>query len=256
MNKFWSTLILLIGACIPAAYATESPSPPLMVYAAASLTNVLNDIGNSYMNKSKHVVKFSFGASSTLARQIEAGAQADLFFSADADWMDYLQQHHLINTSTRQNLLSNSLVLIAPTSNKIQLRITHGFSLAAALGDDRLAVADTDSVPAGKYARAALTSLGVWDEVNSKLVRAENVRAALAYVDRAEAPLGIVYQTDALIDNKVRIVDHFPNDSYPSIVYPVALTVSAQRDAKEFIEYLHSTTALSIFKKYGFNVLP
>lgn len=253
-NHLLLLALLVTGACVPALAIASHPAPPV-IYAAASLTNALNDIGNAYMNESKHAVKFSFGASSTLARQIEAGAQADVFFSADTEWMDYLQQHHLIDATTRQNLLGNMLVLIAPANSTIKLNITHGFALAAALGNDRLAVADTDSVPAGKYARAALTSLGVWDEVSGKLVRAENVRAALAYVDRAEAPLGIVYQTDAYIDNKVHIVDRFPSGSYPDIVYPVALTVSAKPGAREFMAYLRSTIALTIFRKYGFEVL-
>lgn len=252
-TSWWSCLLLLISAFITVAAAPSNP--PLIVYGAASLTNALQEIGTHYMRESKHAVKFSFAASSTLARQIEAGAPADIFFSADVDWMDYLQQHHLIKVATRQNLLGNSLVLIAPVSSHTQLKVTAGFALAAALGGGRLAVAATDSVPAGRYARAALKSLGVWNQISDKLVQAENVRMALAYVDRAEAPLGVVYQTDALIDRKVRIVDHFPEGSYPAIMYPVAVTVSARPDAKEFVAYLHSATAIAIFKKYGFTVL-
>ena len=247
-------LFILTGTLFTPVQAADASKSPVIVYAAASLTNALNDIGNAYMSESKVTVKFSFGASSTLARQIEAGAQADVFVSADIEWMDYLQQHHLIDATTRQNLLGNALALIAPANSTIQLKITHGFPLAASLGDERLAVADADSVPAGKYARAALTSLGVWDDVSGKLVRAENVRAALAYVDRAEAPLGIVYQTDAHIDHKVRIVDRFPAGSYPAIIYPVALTTSAKPDTKEFIAYLRGATASDIFKTYGFTV--
>lgn len=235
--------------------AHAEPQKPLIVYAAASLTNALDEIGRSYTDHSGQQVKFSYGASSVLARQIEAGATADVFFSADNDWMDYLQTRNLINKTSRKAVLGNTLVLIAPADSTIKLKIAPRFALAAALGQNKFTTGDPDSVPVGKYARAALTTLGVWNEVADKLVRADNVRTALTFVDRGEASLGIVYETDALADNKVRIVDRFPTGTHQPIVYPVALTTSAAVDADKFIAYMRSATAQATFKKYGFTVL-
>lgn len=249
-----SNLIALIVFFSPSLYAADATAA-LTVYAAASLTNVLDEIGGNYIRETGQAVKFSYGASSTLARQIEAGASADIFFSADNDWMDYLQTRNLINQSSRQSMLGNTLVLIAPADSTIKLKISPHFALAAALSQSRLATGDPDSVPVGKYARAALTTLGVWDDIADKLVRADNVRTALTFVDRAEATLGIVYETDALVDNKVRIVDRFPANTHPPIVYPVALTVTAAAGADKFITYMHSTAAQAVFKKYGFTIL-
>jgi molybdate transport system substrate-binding protein len=255
-NSLVSTLTCLVLTALltTTAHAADT-SPSLLVYGAASLSNVLDELGTAYSSESHQAVKFSFAASSTLARQIEAGAKADVFISADGEWMDYLQARNLINTNTRSNLLGNKLVLIASLESNVQLHIAPDFALAAALGNGRLATGDPDSVPAGKYARSALTSLGVWNAVADKLVRADNVRTALAFVDRGEAPLGIVYETDALIDKKVRIVDFFPATSHPPIVFPIALTVSAKAGADKFIEFLHSASAQAAFKKYGFSVL-
>lgn len=246
--------LLLIALLMTTAHAADT-APPLLVYGAASLTNVLDELGAAYGKEAGQEVKFSYAASSTLARQIEAGANADLFFSADTEWMDYLQSRNLIDTTSRSNLLGNKLVLIAPLDSKVQLHIAANFALAATLGNNRLATGDPDSVPAGKYARSALTTLGVWNAVADKLVRADSVRAALAFVDRGEAPLGIVYETDALIDKQVRIVDYFPDSSHPVIVYPIALTVTAKPGAAKFLAYLHSAAAQAVFKKYGFSVL-
>jgi molybdate transport system substrate-binding protein len=202
-------------------------------------------------------VKFSFAASSLLARQIEAGAEADIFFSADSDWMNYLADRSLIQTATRTDILSNRLVLIAEKANPLALRIAPGFPLAAALGDGRLAVADPDSVPAGRYARSALTSLGVWGSVAERLVRAENVRVALTYVARGEAPLGIVYETDAKAEPLVRVVDVFPQDSHQPIVYPAALTrTGTSSEAKALLAYVSSLKAAEIFTRFGFGFLP
>lgn len=236
--------------------ADRNSAPSLLVYGAASLTNVLEELGTAYQSSSGQAVKFSFASSSTLARQIEAGAKADLFFSADTEWMDYLQSRQLINTSSRINLLSNRLVLVAAGDSKLQLKIAPGFGLANALGKGRLSIGDPDSVPAGKYARASLMTLGVWNDVADKLVRADSVRTALVFVDRGEAPLGIVYETDALIDKQVRVVDYFPTNSHPPIVYPVALTVSANSGADKFLAFLRSPTGQAAFKKYGFALLP
>ena len=233
--------------------AADAPREPLLVFAAASLTDVLQDIGTTYTRETGQPVKFSFAASSALAHQIEAGAEADVFFSADTDWVDYLQTHKLIDPATRVDVVGNRLVLVAPTDSKITLKIAPGFALRAALGaDGRLATGDPDSVPVGRYAHAALSSLGVWDSIADRLVRADNVRAALAFVARGESPLGIVYRTDALIEKKVRIVDTFPTNSHPPILYPAAVTVHAASSARQFVQSLTSRPTQEIFRKYGF----
>ena len=238
------------GRPLPAA---EAQAPQLLVFAAASLTDALQEIGSAYEKTTPVKVKLSFDASSNLARQIEAGAKADAFFSADTQWMDYLQTRNLIQASTRQNVVGNSLVLIAAADSQIKLKIGPHFPLVAALGKDgRLATGDPDSVPAGRYARSALSTLGVWDEVSPRLARAENVRVALLYVARGEAPLGIVYATDALVDKTVRVVDTFPANTHPPIVYPVALTKSAQSAASAFVAYLTGPRGREVFAKYGF----
>lgn len=215
----------------------------------------MQQIGADY-EKTTHVhVKFSFDASSNLAREIEAAAPAEVYFSADTDWMDYLQKRNLIQPDSRKDLLGNTLVLIAPAHSQIKLKIAPHFPLAAALGGGRLATGDPDSVPVGRYARAALTTLGVWSEVAPHIARAENVRAALMYVARDEAPLGIVYGSDALVDKGVRIVDTFPADTHQPIVYPVALTRSAHQEAAAFLAYLEGTKGREVFVSYGFTVL-
>ena len=248
--------LLCLVCSAPLLAADQNSAPPLLVYGAASLTNVLEELGATYQSSNGQTVKFSFASSSTLARQIEAGAKADIFFSADSEWMDYLQTRQLINTGTRTNLLSNHLVLVAPSDSKVQLKIAPGFALAAALDKGRLSIGDPDSVPAGKYARSALMTLGVWNDVTDKLVRADSVRTALLFVDRGEAPLGIVYETDALIDKQVRIVDTFPTNTHSPIVYPIALTVHADASAAKFVAFLSSQTGQAAFKKYGFVLLP
>jgi molybdate transport system substrate-binding protein len=232
--------------------AAETKQAQILVFAAASLTDALQAIGAAYEETSAVRVKMSFDSSSNMARQIEAGAPADVFFSADTEWMDYLQSRNLIQAASRRNVVGNALVLIAPAGSRIELKIAPHFPLAAALGNGRLATGDPDSVPVGRYARAALSALGVWDEVAARLVRAENVRAALMFVGRGEAPLGIVYASDALVDKIVRVVDTFPADTHEPIVYPVALTKSAKAQAGGFVTYLMSPQAHEIFAKYGF----
>lgn len=229
--------------------------PSITVFAAASLTNVLQELGDGFTKETSIPVRFSFAASSALARQIENGSPADVFFSADLEWMDYLQARNLIQRDTRHNALGNRLVLIAPTDSKIKLKIEPGFALAAALGKGHLATGDPDAVPAGRYAREALTTLGVWSDVADRLVRADSVRSALAFVDRGEAPLGIVYDTDALIDKHVRVVDVFPDNSHLPIVYSVALTSRATADAAKFVAYLRGPAGDVAFKAYGFTPL-
>jgi molybdate transport system substrate-binding protein len=195
----------------------------------------------------------SYGATSALAKQIENGAPADLFLSADSDWMDYVEIRKLIKPGSRRNLLTNRLVLIAPSTSTAKLVIVPGFPLAKHLGNDRLAVADPNAVPAGKYAKAALESLGVWRDVEPKIAPTENVRAALVLVSRGETPFGIVYRTDALADKKVRVVGEFPAKTHPPIVYPVAMTgMSKGAAASDFLTYLSSPAARAVFEKYGF----
>ena len=249
----WLALPFLhVQAAEPTAAAQK---PELLVFGASSLTNVLDEIGAAYTAKTGQAVKFSYAASSALARQIEASARADIFFSADLEWMDYLQTRNLIDTTTRRDVVGNRLVLVAPAASKVHLKIGPNFPLAATLGKDRLATGDPDSVPVGKYAKAALTSLGVWNDVADRLVRAENVRAALSFIARGEAPLGIVYQTDAQVEKNVRIVDVFPESSHLPITYPVAATPGAKTGAREFIAFLKDPAATALFSKYGFTVL-
>ena len=244
---------VLWGTLLPGAgHADQAEKRAILVFGAASLTNVLQDLGDAFSKETSIPVKFSFAASSALARQIESGAPADVFFSADLDWMDYLQKRNLIQAASRHDVLGNRLVLIAPIDSAINLKIKPHFPLAIALGSKRLATGDPDAVPVGRYAREALTSLGVWDEVADRIIRADSVRSALAFVDRGEAPLGIVYETDALVDKNVRVVDVFPATSHSPIVYPIALTVNAKADAAKFVAYIASPASDVTFKAYGF----
>jgi len=247
--RFLAAVLTAVLLALPARAAD------ITVFAAASLTDALQKAGDSWHAASGKSVVLSFAASSALARQIEASGGADIFISADTDWMDYLDNRGLIQHDTRKNLLSNHLVLIAPADSKISLVITPHFDLLGALGGGRLAIADPDSVPAGKYGRQSLTSLGVWNGVVDHLVGAENVRVALLYVARGETPLGIVYTTDALAEPKVKIVGQFPDNTHNPILYPVALTKDAKPDAKAFLDFLSSKDAQTIFRKAGFIVL-
>lgn len=249
-------LVLLLGA-LPLACIAAGPVPPkpLLVFAAASLTDALGEVGRGFEAAGGPPVKFSFAASSTLARQIEAGADAGLFASADGEWMDYLQSRQLIRPETRHDVLGNRLVLVAPADSRVELKIAPRFALAAALGRGRLATGDPDSVPVGRYARAALRTLGVWDAVADRLVRADSVRTALAFVARGDAPLGIVYATDAQVEPRVRVIDTFPSDSHPKIVYPFAVTARGGSGAAKFLDYVRSTAAAAIFRRHGFIVL-
>lgn len=242
---------LTLGAALLLS-ARVAAEEPLTVFAASSLTEVLQEVATAWAGTGKPTPRISFASSAVLARQIEAGAEADVFFSADQEWMDYLADRGLIRRDTRRDLLGNRLVLIAPATSTVTLPIERGFGLLAALGGGRLAVGDPDYVPAGKYARGALSSLGVWPDVADRLVRAENVRVALAYVARAEAPLGIVYATDARADPHVRVVATFPDDSHLPIRYPVAATTSATAPAADFIRFAASPEGMAIFERAGF----
>jgi molybdate transport system substrate-binding protein len=248
----WLLTACFIGA---QAGAADEGKPSITVFAAASLTNVLQELGDGFTKDASIPVRFSFAASSALARQIENGSRADVFFSADLEWMDYLESRKLIQPATRHDVVGNQLVLIAPADSKIVLKIQPHFALAATLGKGRLATGDPDSVPVGRYAHEALANLGVWDEVSARLVRADSVRSALAFVDRGEAALGIVYATDALIDKKVRVVDAFPAATHMPIVYPVALTMGAKADAAKFLAYIRGPAGSVAFQHYGFTPL-
>jgi molybdate transport system substrate-binding protein len=247
-------LLCLSLLALPAA-AADTGKAPIMVFAAASLTNALQDLGDAFTKETSIPVRFSFAASSALARQIENGAPADIFFSADLEWMDYLQSRNLIQRDTRHDVLGNRLVLVASSDSLVKLKIEPNFALAAALGKGRLATGDPDSVPVGRYAREALTTLGVWSSVEGHLVRADSVRSALAFVDRGEAQLGIVYETDALIDKRVRVVDVFPASSHLPIKYPVALTTAAKGGAAKFLAYIRGPAGELAFKANGFTPL-
>lgn len=226
------------------------------VFAAASLKNALDGIAKAWKAETGNDAVVTFAASSALAKQIEAGAPADLFLSADLKWMDYLQKGDFIKTPTRQNLLGNALVLVAPKNAGKTYDIAKGFDLAGALGGGRLAVGLTGSVPAGIYAKQALTNLGIWDSVKDKLAEAENVRAALVLVARGEAPLGVVYMTDTKADQSVMVAGTFPEDSHDPIIYPVAeVKASSNPLAAEFEAYLHSKKAETLFTEQGFTVL-
>jgi molybdate transport system substrate-binding protein len=237
--------------------SAQAQNKDLVVFAAASLKTALDEIAANWAKDTgKPAPKISYAASNALARQIESGAPADLFLSADLDWMDYAAGKHLIRAETRVSLLANRIVLIAPKESPGTIELKPGVDLAAMLGSGRLAMGHVEAVPAGKYGKAALEKLGAWDKVKDRVAQADNVRAALLLVSRGEAPLGIVYATDAAADPQVRIVGTFPESSHPPIVYPVAVTRdSAHPDAQAFLGYLRGTGAKSAFEKQGFTVL-
>src|SRR5882672_4138288 len=244
--RFGCVLLLALAAAVAARAET------ITVFAAASLKDALDENVKAYQAKAGDRVVVSYAASSALAKQIEAGAPADIFISADLDWMDYLEQRRLIRSDTRRNLLRNRLVLIAPADSAASVDIAPGFPLARLLGNGRLAMANPDAVPAGKYGKASLEALGVWKDVQSKVASTENVRAALVLVSRGEAPLGIVYRTDAAVDPKVRVVGVFPESTHPPIIYPIAETAVAKAAAAAFVAWLNRPEARAIFQKYGF----
>ena len=253
MRKFLITCLLTATWMVGGVAAAAGDSSTVLVFGAASLTNVLDDLAKAFTAQTQVPVKSSLAASSVLAKQIEAGAPADVFFSADLEWMDYLEQRKLLKPGSRHDVVGNSLVLIAPADSAVTVKIGTGVDLRPALGPQgKLATGDPDSVPVGKYAKAALEKLAAWDKVSGQIVRAENVRAALAFVARGEAPLGIVYKTDALAQKKVKIVAEFPADTHPPITYPIALTTHGAADAQQFVEFVRSGPAAEIFRKYGF----
>ena len=248
---------LSLFAAIAGAPQPLAAQQSITVFAAASLKNALDDSNAAFSKATGVKVVASYEASSALAKQIEAGAPADVFISADLRWMDYAAEHKLIKPDTRVNLLGNRLVLIAPADSKLdKVAIGNGFDIAKLAGDGRIAVADVKAVPAGLYAKAALESLGAWAAAEPKLAMAENVRATLAFVARGETPIGIVYETDAKIEPKVKIVGVFPDNSYPPVTYPVAETsASKNAAAARYLSFLRAPAAKAIFEKYGFSFL-
>ena len=255
-RRFCAGAAILVALTVLATVPAASDAAEIVVFAAASLKEALDDAVRAYDRQSGDTVKISYAASSTLAKQIESGAPADVFISADLEWMDYLQQHGLIKPPTRRNLLGNRLVIVAPAESDLKLDIKLGFDLAGALKGGRLAMADPDSVPAGKYGKAALEKLGVWNSVQAAVAPAENVRAALLFVSRGEAPLGIVYATDAAADPRVMIAGAFPEDTHPPIIYPAAVTADSKNPgAARLLDFLVSPAARPIFEKRGFTVL-
>ena len=256
MKRLSRRLALAYVASLLSAMAAPVQADELIVFAAASLKNAADEIGQSYEAAGHGKVTYSFAASSDLAKQIENGAPAAIYIAADTKWMDYLADRGFIVPESRRDLLGNRLVLIAPADSDWAIDLAADAPLAQSLGDGKLAMADPDSVPAGRYGKAALESLGLWPEVEAAVVRTKDVRAALALVERGEAAAGIVYATDAAVAMAVRVVDEFPASSHPAIVYPVAL-VAGQDDpaARSFYEFLTGPKAAAVFLDYGFAVL-
>lgn len=250
------TAVALIACLLAILPATSIRAASITVFAAASLKEAMDAQARAFEAKSGDKVVVSYAGSNVLAKQIQAGAPADAFISADLEWMDYVGQRNLLTPDSRVTLLRNTLVLIAPATSRVNLKIDPYFGLAAALGNDRLAIANPDSVPAGKYAKSALEVLGVWTSVQGHLARTENVRAALALVSRGEAPFGIVYATDAMADPGVRVVDTFPSSTHPPIVYPAALIgANPTPAAKALLEFLRSPGAAEIWRRFGFGLV-
>jgi len=246
-----ATCLFFFLAIAPPAFAAGR----ILVFAAASLTNALQDVSAAYQKQTAIAVVNSFASSSTLARQIENGAPAQIFASADAQWMDYLEKRNLIEPASRKDLLGNELVLVAPAGSPLAPRaIDSKLDWPRLLGEGgRLAIGDPDHVPAGIYAKEALQKLGAWSGIEPNLARAEDVRAALTFVERGEAPLGIVYLTDAQQDKAVKIIGVFPADSHAPIVYPFAIVKGADTPAvRAFFRFLTGPDAMAIFRRYGF----
>jgi len=255
-----SARFLAFAICVWLAAPLGAPAAAqqknLTVFAAASTKNALDDINAAFLKATGIKVTASYAASSALARQLEQGAPADIFASADLEWMDYSNQKKTIRDDTRVNLLGNRLVLIAPKDSRIdKVDIGPGFDLARLIGDGRIAIGEVTSVPVGKYAKSALEKLGVWASVRNKFAMADNVRAAMALVSRGEAVLGIVYETDAKVDPNVKVVGAFPADSHSPITYPVAATANAKPEAAAYLNFLRSNTAKTVFEQYGFTFL-
>jgi molybdate transport system substrate-binding protein len=256
MHRLAGLLLSLAVLCGAAASPVLAQDKSLTVFAAASMKNALDDIDAAYTAKTGIKIVASYAASSALAKQIEQGAPADIFLSADTDWMDYATVRKNINEPTRVNLLGNTIVLIAPKDSRVDnVAIGPGFDLAQLAGSGKIATGDVKAVPVGKYAKAALEKLGAWQAAEPKFAMAESVRAALTLVARGEASLGIVYATDAKVEPGVKILGTFPADSHPPIIYPVAATTTARAEAGDYLAFLRSSAAKTILEKYGFTFL-
>lgn len=243
----------VLGLAALLALPAAAREKPVIVFAAASMTTAMEDLGRAYAAKTGTAPKFSFAASSALARQIEQGAEAAIFVSADEPWMDYLAERKLILPGTRKPVLANRLVLIAPADRPRTVTLAAGTDLAVLLGEGRLVTGDPAHVPVGRYAEAALRKLGMWAGVEPKLARTENVRAALTLVERGEAPFGIVYATDAAVTPKVMVAGTFPADSHPPITYPFAIVAKQDSPAaRALFAYLLGPEAAAVYRKYGF----
>lgn len=254
-DRWLRGLMGLLFGWLMASWAGGAQAQNLLVFAAASLKDALDAVVAEYQAGTDVPVVVSYASSSTLARQIEQGAPADVFFSANPQWLDYLAERGLIRAGSRTNLLGNGLVLIAPRGSDVALEIGPGFDLAGTLAGRPLAMGDPDHVPAGIYGKAALEKLGVWPSIAPHVVRADNVRAALALVARGEAPLGIVYRSDAVADPTVRVVGAFAPDSHPPITYPVAIVAASQHPAaSEFVAFLKTAPAVALFERFGFAI--
>jgi len=256
MHRLAGIFVAFAILCGWSSATASAHEKSITVFAAASMKNALDDVNAAFTEKSGTKVIASYAASSVLAKQIEQGAPADIFMSADADWMDYAIDKEAVNAAARINLLGNSLVVIAPKDSAInQVTIGLGFDLAKLAANGRIATGDVSSVPVGKYAKTALEKLGGWQAAEPKFAMAESVRGALILVARGEAPLGIVYATDARIEPGVKIIGTFPANSHPPIIYPVAATVTARPQANSYLAFLRSSAAKAIFEKYGFSFL-
>jgi molybdate transport system substrate-binding protein len=244
---------VVLAVIAPPAFAQQA-TQPARVYAASSLTDAFNTLGGMYAATGHPAPVFVYAASSVLARQIEQGASADIFASADEAWMDYLAERHLIDAASRVSFLSNRLVLVSPADHPFSMQIGVNFDLLGALHGGKLAMADPDSVPAGRYGRAALQNLGVWASVSPSVVRAENVRSALRFVEIGEAAAGIVYFSDAQASGpRVHVVGEFPAASYPHISYPIAAVHGGNSvEARAFETFLQSDAAKAVFTRMGF----
>lgn len=254
--KFVTAAVIALGVSGMPLAQPAAAAEKVTVFAAASLKNALDAVNAAWQKEAGKEATVSYAASSALAKQIEAGAPADVFISADLAWMDYVAEKKLIKDDTRVNLLGNRIVLVAGSKDTAPVDIKQGFDLKGLLGDEKLAMGAVDSVPAGKYGKAALEKLGVWSAVEKNVAGAENVRAALLLVSKGEAPYGIVYKTDAAADKGVAIVGTFPEDSHPPIVYPIALTAeSSNPDAAAYLDFVKSAKAAALFEAQGFKIL-
>ncbi|HVJ41112.1 MAG TPA: molybdate ABC transporter substrate-binding protein [Dongiaceae bacterium] len=258
----FGALLLGTGVAVSLGSAQADDKTKLTIFGAASLQNALDEIDATFAASHPVTIAASYASSSVLAKQIEAGAAADIFISADRDWMKYVADKQLIRADSNKDLLGNELVLVGKADDTTSFKLTPGADLLGALGSSHLAMGEVKSVPAGKYGKAALEKLGIWDKVQSRVAGAENVRAALKLVALGEAKYGIVYASDAVVEKQVRVVDTFPEDSHPPIVYPIAITktAAARQDggaaqAQTYYDYLHSSEAAAVFKKYGFTPL-